>query len=70
MICGILDYLRVLLQEGKNIEAMMCQQAVEKLNEYEGRLTDLKMKMTDSLKWNNIDDVGFFFEIHQLIVLC
>uniref|UniRef100_A0A0N4UJ15 Reverse transcriptase domain-containing protein n=1 Tax=Dracunculus medinensis TaxID=318479 RepID=A0A0N4UJ15_DRAME len=42
--------------EGKNIEAMMCQQAVEKLNEYEGRLTDLKMKMTDSLKWNNIDD--------------
>ena len=47
------------LKDDRVVEATTCRRAVERLNEYEQRLADMKKKMSQALEAKDYDYVSF-----------
>jgi hypothetical protein len=46
------------LKRGRDVEATVCQRAVETLNGYEKQMVEIKRKMSEALQQQNTDEVS------------
>lgn len=46
------------LKRGRDVEATVCQRAVETLNGYEKQMTAIKTKMSEALQQQNVEEVN------------